>query len=271
MKPLALVIDRDAGTRKLLEVLLCRFGYEVDRVGVSADALTLLEMIDYDFVLSDDFAVAEWMSIHRAAAVSRMMILSSALDSELKRMRALWPNVRVIRKPFELAAVIAASRAAADRPRAMNGYGAAETFFRRSITHGAKSGVIVRRNGDQLELVAKFGYKPGAVEAFFPLTVNDSYPICVTARHGRPVWIASIAGNHEYPLLAEIWRTNESRAIATMPILRDREVIGAAGWTFREPQRFTEAEQRAWLELAGEAAKLAEGGGASHSTSRAGA
>jgi len=271
MKPIALVLDRDAGTRKLLDVLLTRFGYEVDRVGVTADALTLLQLLDYDFILSDDVEVAQWLSDNRPDGLSRMMILTSALEAQLQRMQTEWVNVRIIRKPFELADVIDACQAAAANrpPRQRDDM---ESFWRTSLTHGAKSGVVVRRVGNTLELVTKFGYAPGAAEQWYPMPLNQPYPICIAVRHGRPVWMASLTGNDDYPLLATVWQQQHTRALAIAPIVRGGEVIGAAAWTFREPQRFSEAEQRAWLAIADAATELLNSGGmVSHTSKQAGA
>jgi CheY-like chemotaxis protein len=257
MKPLALVLDRDAGTRKLLDVLLTRFGYDVDRIGVAGDAITLLDLIDYDFVLSDAEEVAAWLAKHREDALARMMILSSATEAQLARMNAEWKNVRIIRKPFELADVIDACHAAANRPRRTPH--AFEMFWRASAINGAKSGVLVRREGDTITLVTSYGYEPGALDPWFPLPVSEPYPICAAMRHGRPVWMASLAKAEEYPLLAAFWQQNHSRALAAVPVVRDGVVIGAAGWTFRDTQRFSESEQRSWTVIAQAAAALVEG------------
>jgi GAF domain-containing protein len=258
MKPIALVLDRDAGTRKLLDVLLTRFGYDVDRIGVTEDAITLLDRIDYDFVLSDAEEVAAWLAQHREDALARMMILSSATEAQFARMNAEWKNVRIIRKPFELADVIDASQAAAaNRPRRTPH--AFEMFWRASAINGAKSGVLVRREGDAIALVTSYGYESGEIDRWFPLFVNDPYPICTAMRHGRPIWMASLTNTEEYPLLAAVWKQNHSRALAVVPVIRDGVVIGAAGWTFRDPQRFSETEQRSWTVIAQAAATLVEG------------
>lgn len=258
MKPLALVIDRDAGTRKLLDVLLTRFGYEVDRIALAADGITLLQLIDYDFILSEDEEVARWLRQHRPEALARMMIVTAAGEAQLQRMAGEWEGVRIIRKPFELADVMEASRAAAIRtPRAS---APAELFARQSMSAGAKSGLIVRREGDALTYVLSFGYEPGAAERFFPLSVNELYPLCAAVRHARPAWLASLRDlPPEYPLLAPLWQANRTRALAAVPILCGNEAIGAAGWTFRDAQRFSEAEKRGWLAIAQAAASLAAG------------
>jgi len=269
MKPLALVLERDANTRKLLDVLLTRFGYDVDRIGVTADALTLLELIDYDFVLSDDEKIAGWLSNHRAETLPRMMILSSAIESQLARMRSEWSEVRVIRKPFELADVIDASRAAANRPRRTPRFG--EAFWRTSAMTGAKSGILLRLGGHSADVVTSYGYEPGSLDRFFPLSIHDPYPICAAMRHGRPIWMASLTESHDYPLLAAVWQQNHTRALAAVPIMRGSEVIGAAGWTFRDTQRFSEAEQRAWLGVAEVVTALVEGDSSAQPSSQTGA
>lgn len=269
MKPLALVLDRDAGTRKLLDVLLTRFGYEVDRIGVTEDAITLLDRIDYDFVLSDDEQVASWLAQHREDTLARMMILSSSTEAQFARMNAEWKSVRIIRKPFELADVIDASQAAANRPRRTPH--AYEMFWRASAINGAKSGVLVRREGDSLVLVTSYGYEPDALDPWFPLSVNDPYPICVSQRHGRPIWMASLANAQEYPLLAAVWRQHHSRALAAVPVMRDGVVLGTAGWTFRDTQRFSETDQRTWTAIAQAAAGLVEGNVSSQPARQTGA
>lgn len=271
MKPLALVIDRDAGTRKLLDVLLTRFGYEVDRVALTPDGITLLGLVDYDFVLAEDEAVARWLAAHRPEMLERMMIVSAATDAQLQRMWSEWSSVRIVRKPFELADVIDAARAAAgtcERGAAT----AEELFWRQSIISGAKSGILVRRRGDQLDLATHFGYEPGAVESYFPLQLSDLYPIAAAVRHGRPVWLASLATTPEYPLLASVWRRHHSRALAAVPVFHGRDVIGAAGWTFREPQRFSDVEQHGWLAIGQATAPLvARGVMLPHPVTQAGA
>jgi len=270
MKPLALVIDQDAGTRKLLEVLLTRFGYEVDRVADSESALALLERIDYDFILSENEHVAKWVAVHRPHALQRLMILSSATEAQLERMKREWLHVRIVRKPFELADVIEASQDAALN-RAPREPRQDELFWRRSIVSGAKSGVLLRRQGDFLEIVTSIGYPAGALEGWFPLSVSEPYPICAAVRQGQPVWVASIRNAPEYPLLATIWLTNQTGSLAVAPLIRDGVVLGAAGWAFRDSQRFTDAEKRNWLAIGEAATALVEGETSAESTSQTGA
>jgi hypothetical protein len=198
------------------------------------------------------------------------MILSSATELQLARMKRDWEDVRIVRKPFELADVIDAARAAGNRER--GAATASELFWRQSIISGSKSGILVRRRGDELELVTHFGYEQGAVESYFPLNASDPYPIAAAVRHARAVWLASLATTPEYPLLATVWQRHHSRALAAVPVFHGRDVIGAAGWTFREPQRFSEVEQHGWLAIAQATAPLvARGAMLSHPATQAGA
>ncbi len=95
------------------------------------------------------------------------------------------------------------------------------------------------------------------------MSVNEQYPLCAAIRHERPVFISSLATNPDYPVLAGIWQANRTRALGVVPILRGEQVIGAAGWAFRDAQRFGEAEKRTWMSIAQNAASLVDDGAAS--------
>ncbi len=276
MKLHALVVENDAGTRTLLDVLLSRIGYEVDLVADGADAVTLLELVDYDFIVLDLMLggmggadIIGWVTAHRPEAVGRILMLSAASAVHIDRVRRQWPDVRVMRKPFDIAAVHAIGRTLAEgrTPRRLT---AAEEFYRRSIAAGAKAGLIVRRSGDALVHVDHFGYAPGDIEAWFPLPLDAPLPICSAVRLARPVWLASVTlASAEYPLLVPVWKANQSRALAAVPVARGGRIIGAAGWTFRDSRRFHEAEQSLFAAVAEMAAEVID---SSHqSTALAGA
>jgi CheY-like chemotaxis protein len=257
MKPLALVIENDAGTRKLLDVLLSRLGLDVDLVPTGNDAAIILQHVEYDVLLIDlllpgksGTKLLEELAAERPHMLSRAVVISSASPAQLEALRERWPAVRTIRKPFELGEVIDAAQqiAAARAPRALT---AEEKFCRYSMRAGAKAGVIVRANGNVLEPILSFGYTREMVEGYFPLSVDAPYPLCTTVRHGRPLWIASVvASAPEYPTLAAVWEKNESRAVAAVPLRDGKRVVGAIGWSFREPRLFSEAEQQLLTEIA---------------------
>ena len=277
MKPLALVIENDAGTRKLLDVLLTRSGLEVDLVSTGGDALVLLENAHYDLVLIDlllpgtsGAQVLEWIACERPQALAKSIVLSSAPEWQLQRVRDLWPAVRVIRKPFELGDVVESAQAIA-ASRDMRRPSFAEDFCRRSVQAGARAGLIVKKNAGRVEALHAFGYRPGDVESFFPLPLETPVPICAAIRNAQPVWLASVTmATAEYPLLSPVFAKNESRALAAVPLVHGGETAGAVGWSFREPRLFTDSERQVFIALA---AGLSEslGNGPGQSRTAAGA
>lgn len=257
MNHLALVIENDLGTRRLLDVLLSRLGLEVDLVANGHDALLLLERVEYDVIFTDLMTpgrsgseLLTWMAAERPDMLERTLVLSSAAPRVLDEVRQTWPNVRAIRKPFELTEITdAAALATSQMARRSETIG--EEFPRRSIRAGAKAGVILQCDGMNLSAISSYGYTPPQIEAFMPLHLDSPFPICTAARHRRPVWLASVTlASAEYPMLAPVWKKNESRALAAVPLLRDDVLLGAVGWSFREPRVFSKAEQETFLSIA---------------------
>ena len=262
MKPLALVVENDSGTRRLLDAVLSRAGLEVDLVRGSADAILLLATIDYDVVLLDWLFpggsgedVLRWLEANRPAVLKRVVVLSSAPDLMMEHIRSAWPDVRTLRKPFDVADIFRlAEEAAVPRPRPVTRI---EKFCRRSVCAGAKAGVVTRRDNDVIDVVTSYGYAPGIVEQWYPAPLSSPWPVCSAIRNAQPVWLASLTlAEPEYPTLAPVWQQYQSRAIAVVPLIRDGQVIGAAGWSFREPRFFNEDERRAFLEVAELAAAI---------------
>lgn len=263
MSSLALVVENDESTRKLLDVVLTRQGYEVDAVVNGTDALVLLGAIDYDMIVLDLFVpgasgaeVLQWLQSRRAAAVERTVVLSSAPKKHLDEIQERFPSARVLRKPFELHELIDAA-ASARRGRGEVSVSATDRFARRSIVAGAKAGLIVRKRGGEISLVHEFGYPAHLAEQWFPLSADSPLPLSKCVREGQSQWVASTTlAAPEFPQLASVWQTNHSRALATVPLIRDGIVVGAAGWSFREPRAFDEREQREFTAIALDAAAV---------------
>ncbi len=262
MRPLALVVENDSGTRKLLDVLLTRLGCEVDVVANGLDALLLLDSIDYDVAVLDLYIpgasgaeILEWMRTGRPAALERAIVISSATPVHMARVQNAYPPVRTIRKPFELGEIVLALDAVKQtRERTPSPL---DDFSRRSIVAGAKSGILVRRDEAHISLVHKFGYGGQAVEKWFPMSPNDPLPLCTCMRDGQPRWLASLtSAAAEFPLIVPTLQQHQSHALASVPIVRGGEVIGAAGWTFREPHLFDATEQQAFLTIAADAVAM---------------
>ena len=257
MKPLALVVEHDGGTRRLLDVLLSRFGLETDLVPSGSDALLLLEHVRYDLVFLDlmvpgtsGMDVLAWLGEHQPETLPRCIVFSSAPNTMVGTIGKKWPKVRVLRKPFELSEVTVAAQQAVDNAMQRDTT-ALEEFTRRSVRAGAKSGIVLQSVGPTLHEVMSFGYTREMLAKYWPLAVDEPYPICLSFRHQRPIWIASVAlAEPEYPLLVPVWKENDSRALATIPLVRDGVPVGVAGWAFREPRLFSEPERKAFEAIA---------------------
>lgn len=257
MKSLALVVENDAGTRKLLDALLTRAAMESDAVSSGRDAVALLRHVEYSAVLLDlildgvtGFEILAFLQHNRPHLLARTIVLSSASERQLEQVRENFHGVEVIRKPFdigELLSAVAARVAGTTRVGDL-----AEEFCRRSIAAGASAGIIVRAGSDGIASpVTHFGYPPGFVEGFWPMPIDAQYPICASMRNAKPVWIASInLATAEYPLLAPVWQRGASKAIATIPLVRDGVVLGAAGWSFHQPRQFAERERATFMAIA---------------------
>ena len=158
----------------------------------------------------------------------------------------------MLRKPFDLRELTdAVVRAASDRehgPRTI-----ASEFCRLSIVNGAKAGVVfvADRDAAKLNLIRSFGYSPDMIERFVPIAADAPYPACTAFRCGCQVWLNSpMVATSEYPALSTVWRENHSYAMAALPLMREGKVIGAAGWSFREPRPFSEQERQRFEAIA---------------------
>jgi GAF domain-containing protein len=246
VKPAVLVLEHDRGTRKLLEALLGRLGLEIDAVASSADALLLLEQVEYDFAFANAEVLA-WLERQRPELLERSAVLAS--PPQLDQLHARWPRVRTIRKPFDLSDVVQLAQAVAlEQPRRRGTV--AEEFARRSVRAGAKTGVVLSLNASGIAPVTWYGYAPGILESFMPLRLDSPMPTCAAMRHARPVWIASSRTAGEFSQFTAIWEQFATGAVAVAPVIDEGVVLGAAAWTFREPQRFDEPQQKSLLAIA---------------------
>ena len=259
MRPSVLVVEDDIATRTLLTVLLERSGFDVDAIGSGSDAVTLLSSVRYSTLLFDlqlpdtsGHEILAFLEVRDPEMIPHAVVISSSNPQELERVRQRYPETVVIRKPFDLKDLTdAVSRAATNRDHGPRDLTA--EFCRLSIVSGAKAGVVFIADSEaaKLNLVGSFGYSMDVIDQFIPVDANAPYPACNAYRRGAPVWLDSpAAASNEYPDLATVFRTHHSYALAAIPLERDGKVFGAAGWTFREPRRFTEQERHRFEAIA---------------------
>jgi CheY-like chemotaxis protein len=263
MKPLLLVVENDSGTRRLLEIFLRREAFETDAIATGDEALLLLDRVDYSAVVLDllipgrtgSDVLAE-IAARRPALLRRIVVISSATEAHLRDVWGRYPSVAMLRKPFDLAELLASVRGCIGSHEPPARPDLSQTFVRRSVVAGAKAGIVLRLEGGTLQPVSDFGYSPATLEAFFPLSPDAPYPVCAAVRHARPVWISALNVAAEYPQLAPILRENGTSALAAIPIVAGGRAAGVIGWSFSEPRAFDAAEQARFTAIADEVASL---------------
>ena len=258
MIPLALVVENDGGTQKLLRVLLAREGFDVDAVSSGQGASVLLRRVSYDVVVLDlmlpevsGFELLEQVAQTDRSTLERVIVASSAARAQLDAVRRLYPEVAVIRKPFDIDDISAAAVARRREPIAPLTLD--DVFCRTSVIAGAKGGLIARLSddGSYLHHVTSFGYTPQLLEKYYPLPIDSPYPLCAAARTARAVWFSSInSASADYPMLANTLRENRSLALAAVPVTAGDRVVGVAAWSFPEPHPFDAAEQTGFVAIA---------------------
>jgi CheY-like chemotaxis protein len=262
MLPLALVVENDGNTQKLLTAILQRRGFAVDTAADGRCAQLLVHNVPYALVLLDLFLpgmsgieILGTLAAESAEALSRIIVLSAAPRLNFDEVRAVTPDVPMLRKPFdidELGALI-------DEIQESNPWhelSTSDDFARRSILLGAQAATIATLDpaGARLDYTWSFGYGDEQARRYFPIDVQSPYPMCTAVRNGRGVWLASIASaKEEFPMITSLLRDSTS-AIAAVPLMRDSTVAGVAGWSFANAQRFDEAEQNSLREVAAEMA-----------------
>jgi CheY-like chemotaxis protein len=256
-----LVVEDDLATRTLLRVVLNRAGFEVDVIGSASDVMTLLSEVTYSALLFDLYMhgvsgheLLALLAVTQPKMLPRVVVVSSAPKQDLERIRRLFANVRVIRKPFELEELIAAVSDAAGATATPPQRNVPVEFCRRSIISGAKAGVVLTPASDGLhfDLAFSYGYSKAMLEPFVPAVIDSPYPVCLAYRHGRAIWLASLsAASSEYPTIAPVLQANQSHALAAVPLVFDGRTVGVVGWSFREPRPFESEERRHFEDIAG--------------------
>lgn len=254
-----LVVEDDRRLRDLLDVVVRRCGLTCHSVGSGDAALHAIRTEKYAVVILDlllpgmsGFDILLSLQATAPHLLRRIIVLTAvsqaAIDREFDSQSLIWT---LIRKPFDVANLRKTIEechlfhtAAPDRAEL------SEWLAERTRVSGAKAALIARiENARELQVMAATGFRAKLVKKFFPMPLAAGYPICVAARHGRPVWLASVSADTEYPL-GSIWTESGSKAIATLPLRRNDATFGVAGFSFSEPQRFDHPQRAQLLEAA---------------------
>lgn len=262
MKPLILIVENDAATQRLMRVLLHRQGWDVDAVARGDDAQTLLERVDYSAVLLDlmlpgksGFDVLESIAAGDRSRLRRVVVTTSAPDVQLSKIRTRWPETKAVRKPFDLAELEDSVRLIVETVGEPRLERRAE-FCRSSVMSGARAGLAARAAGEMLSVVTYFGYSSSVTEPHFPMPRAAALPICQAAQ-GKPLFFSDMkSAIEQFPQLLPFWRQDETRSIAALPVMSGEQVVGAAGWSFREQRTFDETERAVLARIAAESAPL---------------
>jgi CheY-like chemotaxis protein len=258
MVPRLLIIEKDAGTRRLFEAVARAKQWDSDAVETGSQGLLLLHHANYDAVVVDLMApgtggagILEHLEKMSPEMLSASIVVSASAEPVLQRIRDRFPTVSVVRKPFELSAVTE-TLDAIRRPHIRETDPFA-TFVRKSVVAGARAGLVVQSDGENVSLVRTFGYQEQEYQGYFPAPVDAPYPICAAIREAKMICFTSMNTiADDYPNLP----LRSTRALAAVPLANGDRVVGAAGWSFGEPRTFHD-EARAKLQtIAGIAAPL---------------
>jgi len=104
---------------------------------------------------------------------------------------------------------------------------------------------LLNQNASQLMLTGSHGYGPDLHLDWLAIALEADLPVTEAARTGQPVWFTE-EQTAAYPTLRPLVETYGIEAIACLPLLRDRTVIGVLLLDFTEPQLF-DAEVRTLL------------------------
>ena len=104
-----LVVDDDAATRALLEVLLSRLGLTVRTAGDGAEAVKALNDCDVDAIVTDLYMpvmngidLLEILTREKSELLHRVIVLSAAPDALLGETSSKYPIWCAMRKPADI-------------------------------------------------------------------------------------------------------------------------------------------------------------------------
>ena len=256
-----LLVEDDPALGRLLQTLVAREHLPVEVVTRGDVALQAIERgrhleIVLDLMLPgmSGFEIMQQLNASNPHLLSRILVLTAVSQSQLDHFEfgsSIW---QLMRKPFEVPDFLRtlrecvathAERSVPERDHL------SRWLASRSAASGASAAVIAATCGRDLTLSARWGFDDHIAEQLFPVPLTTNYPVCVAARTGRPVWLASLSvAAPDYPLLLPIWTMHKRQAVAAIPLMREGVPIGAIGWSFSEPQAFGEKQRAALMAMA---------------------
>jgi CheY-like chemotaxis protein len=254
-----LVVEDDNRLRDFLAIVVRRCGLTCHSVSGGEAGLSAILSEKYSAVILDlmlpgmsGFEILQTLRATHPHVLRRIIVLTAVsqatLDQHFDSQSLIWA---LIRKPFDVMEVTATiqdcarfhSRVWPDQKEV------SAWIAQRAVEGGAKAGIVAILDEGYLRIHASQGFAQDLLEKYFPLPVSGAYPLCVAVRNGRPVWLASLGGNVDYPLLSA-WTASDTKSIAATPLMRRGKAVGAIGWSFLEPQRFDDRQRAHFLTAA---------------------
>jgi GAF domain-containing protein len=250
LNPRALIVDRDANQQALLASVLKQDGFRVDSARGVTEAILLLGRSVFALLVLDPHTEGAADLLARISPDSSASVLVKVGPGDTS-FDGRFP---VIRRPVDIAELRAAAekcRASAIQLAFSDPAVLGRSFAERSLAAGARSGIALTLvSSAHLDLATCFGYPPGTIEGFLPISIGERYPICSAVRMRQPVWLSSLSeAASEYPLLVPLWNAHGTRSLAAVPVVVDSRVIGVVGWSFAEEQAFDARQRDELLEI----------------------
>ncbi len=126
---------------------------------------------------------------------------------------------------------------------------------------GADAGLLalLREDGATLDIVARRGHAPGALDGFNPIALDAPLALPAAVRTAAPVFLESEPSwlDH-FPESVALIASIEQAAGAALPLVVDGRPLGALCVTFTTPRSFSEDERSMAMTLAGQCAQALE-------------
>jgi len=116
-----LLVEDDQSAQRLVEVVLCRAGYDVDIVSNGDDAIEHVNYKTYAAIVLDlmmpvlsGYEVLDWLREHEAEMLRHVVVTTAASSRDLQHLRSS-EVFAILRKPFDIGELLTAVNACLDR------------------------------------------------------------------------------------------------------------------------------------------------------------